>query len=279
LVVDVPQDHATQIEVVNRDFTQGGFRAAIFDFDGTLSLLRRNWEQVMIPMMIEILQATGTPEAESELRALVEQHVDRSTGRQTIYQMIWLAEQVAARHSATVEPLEYKRMYHDLLWAEVGGRVEAVRKGQVPADEMLVAGSVDLLDQLTRHGLTLYLASGTDLEFVRDEARVLGIDGFFGSHMYGALDDYKKFSKKMIVEHIVSEIGLRGEQILGFGDGYVEIEEVKKVGGLAVGVASDENRREGINRKKRERLVGAGADLIVSDFRSVASLLQMIGLA
>ncbi len=51
-----------QVEIVSASFPRGGFRAAIFDFDGTLSLLRRNWQDVMIPMMVDILQATGTPE-------------------------------------------------------------------------------------------------------------------------------------------------------------------------------------------------------------------------
>ena len=47
---------------------------------------------------------------------------------------------------------------------------------------------------------------------------------------------------------------------MGFGDGYVEIENVKAVGGVAVGVASNEKEREGIDQWKRERLIQAGAD-------------------
>ena len=45
------------IETICNSFPRGPFRAAIFDFDGTLSLLRRNWQDVMIPMMVEILSA------------------------------------------------------------------------------------------------------------------------------------------------------------------------------------------------------------------------------
>ena len=55
------------IEIVNPHHPRGPFRAAIFDFDGTLSLLRRNWQDVMIPMMVDELQATGTTETREEL--------------------------------------------------------------------------------------------------------------------------------------------------------------------------------------------------------------------
>ena len=36
-----------------------------------------------------------------------------------------------------------------------------------------------------------------------------------------------------------------GHQLLAFGDGYVEIEETRKNGGVAVGVASEEETRKG----------------------------------
>ncbi len=49
-----------------------------------------------------------------------------------------------------------------------------------------------------------------------------------------------------------------GEQLLAFGDGYVEIENTKEVGGLAVAVASDEaNNGSGrMDEWKRDRLSG-----------------------
>jgi beta-phosphoglucomutase-like phosphatase (HAD superfamily) len=264
-------------EIINPGFPRGGFRAAIFDFDGTLSLLRRNWQDVMIPMMVDILAATGTRETREQLYTHVEEFVMRLTGRQTIYQMIRLAEEVTLRGGQPLEPLEYKRQYHDLLWQQIGDRVEGVRRGRIPREEATVPGSEPLLQALLERGLGLYLASGTDLAYVRDELAVLGLERYFGPHVYGALDDYKKFSKAMIVEKIIQDTGVAGPQILGFGDGYVEIEEVKKVGGLAVGVASNEDTRQGVNDWKRNRLIRAGADLIIGDYRDYAELLTLIG--
>lgn len=274
-----PAVAGSDIEIVNRDFPQGPFRAAIFDFDGTLSLLRRNWQDVMIPMMVEILSETGTSETREELFTQVEEFVMRLNGRQTIYQMIQLAEEVTRRGGRAMEPLEYKRRYHDLLWQQVGDRVEAVRSGRVPAEEMTVPGAEALLRQLQQRNVALYLASGTDVSYVRDEAAVLGLAPFFGRHVYGALDDYKKFSKALIVEQMIREMGVNGSQIVGFGDGFVEIEEVKKAGGLAIGVASEENTRQGINAWKRRRLISAGADIIIGDYRQLDRLLGVLGLA
>ncbi len=275
-----PAPDTTQfVEIISTDFPRGGFRAAVFDFDGTISLLRRNWQDVMIPMMVDILRATGTRETDDELFQHVEEYVMRLNGKQTIYQMIQLAEEVRARGGTPREPLEYKHQYHDLLWQQVGGRVEGVRSGRIAREEMTVPGAEDMLQALHRRGLELYLASGTDLKYVRDELQVLGLDRYFGRHVYGALDDYQRFSKAMIIARIISDTGVAGHQIIGLGDGYVEIEELKKVGGLAVGVASNEVTRTGVNDWKRNRLIRAGADLIIGDYRCRRELLNLVGLA
>ena len=267
---------SSEIEVINRDFPRGDFHAVIFDFDGTLSLLRRNWQDVMIPMMVDTLEATDTSETREQLHEHVEEFVMRLNGRQTIYQMIRLAEEVSLRGGRPLEPLEYKQRYHDLLWRQVGQRVEAVRNGRVPQGEMTVPGSRPILAELCRLGLPLYLASGTDVDYVRDEVDVLGLAEFFGPRIHGALADYRKFSKATIIGKIIEDTGVSGRNILGFGDGFVEIEEIKRVGGLAIGVASNEETREGINDWKRKRLIRAGADLIIGDFRDHERLLEKV---
>nr|HPO37699.1 hypothetical protein [Kiritimatiellia bacterium] len=61
------------------------------------------------------------------------------------------------------------------------------------------------------------------------------------------------------------------------GDGYVEIADCKAAGGLAVAVASDETARSGrCDAWKRERLIGAGADLVIPDYRESAPLLDYL---
>jgi phosphoglycolate phosphatase-like HAD superfamily hydrolase len=200
----------------------------------------------------------------------------RLNGRQTIYQMMQLADEVRARNGTPEEPLVYKHRYHDLLMERIKGRLEGLRNGSTTPDEWTVPGSHAFLRALKARGLTLFLASGTDESFVKQEAALLGVSEFFGPHIYGALDDHAKFSKKMIIERILAENHLEGEALLGFGDGFVEIEEVRKVGGVAVAVASDEVKRQGVNAWKRDRLVRAGADIVIPEYRRADRLLAYL---
>src|SRR2546430_14142010 len=97
-----------EMEVVRPALPRGRFRSVLFDFDGTLSLIREGWPQVMIPMMVGVLRETGTAESEAQLTAAVEDFVMRLNGRQTIYQMIQLADEVRRRGGTPAEPLSYK---------------------------------------------------------------------------------------------------------------------------------------------------------------------------
>jgi len=265
-----------EIEIIHPDIARGQFRSVLFDFDGTLSLIREGWPQVMIPMMVQVLRETGTAESESELSVSVEDFVMRLNGRQTIYQMIQLADEVRRRGGRPLEPVDYKHRYHELLMQRIRGRLEDLQSGHAKAEEWSVPGSHALLENLSDRGLMLYLASGTDLKFVLGEARLLGMAQFFGDRIYGALDDYQNFSKKMVIERIIGENDLLGEELLGFGDGFVEIEEIKRAGGVAVAVASDEVHRHGINQWKRDRLVQAGADLVIPEYRRQAQLVEYL---
>ena len=265
-----------EIEVLRLDLPRGRFRSVLFDFDGTLSLIREGWPHVMIPMMVEVLRDTGTSESPAALTDAAEEFVMRLNGRQTIYQMIQLAEEVQRRGGTPLEPLEYKRRYHDLLMERIQGRLAALGSGDAAAEEWTVPGSHALLAELRDRGLTLYLASGTDVQFVLQEAELLGLRPFFGQNIYGALDDYKNFSKRMIITQILREHDLCGEELLGFGDGFVEIEEIRNVGGVAVAVASDEVRRQGVDEWKRTRLIRAGADIVIPEYRRHERLLRYL---
>jgi phosphoglycolate phosphatase-like HAD superfamily hydrolase len=265
-----------EIEVINPGLPRGRFRSVLFDFDGTLSLIREGWPDVMIPMMVSVLRETGTRETDTELSAAVEDFVMRLNGRQTIYQMIQLADEVRKRNGQPLEPLAYKHRYHDLLMQRIESRLGALACGRATPEEWTVPGSHALLEALRGRGMTLYLASGTDLKYVKHEAALVGVAEYFGEHIYGALDDYQNFSKQMIIEKILRDNNLHGAELLGFGDGFVEIEGVKKVGGVAVAVASDEVARRGVNTWKRNRLLQAGADIVIPEYRQHEQLLSYL---
>jgi phosphoglycolate phosphatase-like HAD superfamily hydrolase len=267
----------TAIELIREPAGRGRYRHVLFDFDGTLSLIREGWPEVMIQMMVELLLATPRHESAEELERLVRNYVTALTGKQTIYQMMRLAEEVAGRGGTPQDPLVYKRLYLHRLMNRIGSRREALRTGAVAPAEMLVPGAYPLLRHLADRGICLYLASGTDVPYVREEAELLGLTPFFGERVYGALDDYRRFSKARVIASLLEENRVDGAALLGFGDGYVEIDNIKSVGGAAVGVASDEAGRGGTpDRWKRERLLVIGADLIIADFREQAALLAYL---
>ena len=250
---------------------------ALFDFDGTLSLIREGWMDVMVPMMVEILLETGTYESRDQLRSLVYKFVTELTGKQTIYQMIRLNEEVVLRGGNPMDPLEYKHEYHNLLMERIMSRREGLRTGRDAPANMLVPGSFELLNALKQRGVRMYLASGTDDHYVREEAALLEIDLYFGDHIYGAIDDHQSFSKAQVIRSILNNGRVVPAKLVGFGDGYVEILNVKEAGGTAVGVASDEAGRSGKpDIWKRKRLIGVGADLIVPDFRHHEDLVEYL---
>ena len=265
-----------EIEILRPDLPRGRFRSVLFDFDGTLSLIREGWPQVMIPMMVEILRDTGTRESEADLSAVVEEFVMRLNGRQTIFQMIELAEQVRRRGVTPLDPPAYKAEYHRRLMERVGERVTALESKRAKPEEWAVPGSHAVLRGLRERGVSLYLASGTDLAYVRQEAELLGLTPFFGRHIYAPADEGDGFSKRKVIDFILEENGLHGSELLAFGDGVVEIEEVKKVGGVAVAVASDEENRGSVNEWKRTRLIAAGADAVIAGYEQHEALLRWL---
>lgn len=259
------------IQIINPGISAARTRVALFDFDGTLSLIRSGWMDIMVPMMIELLLETKSGETEDELRLVVEEFVGRLTGKETMYQMIELAENIKKRGGTPEEPLAYKKLYLDRLWTRIEHRVNELRSGNCSPEKYLVPGSRALLEALAGRGYTLYLASGTDDVYMQEEARLLDVHRYFAG-VHGALDDYKSFSKAILIQRIISSAAFRGEEFLGFGDGYVEIENVKQVGGIAVGVATNEPDCLSIDEWKRERLVGVGADFIVPNYSDLDEL-------
>jgi len=254
------------IELIKPGFVRGRIQNVLFDFDGTLSLIREGWQGVMIPYLVEQIMLTPDHEREEEIGEVVKEFVTRLNGKQTIYQMIQLTEEIRKRGGKPEDPLVYKYGYLDRLWQRICHRVEKLKNGKTDPDDLLVPGSRDLLQNLKRRGIRCFLASGTDQPYVLDEASALKIKEYFVG-IYGALDDYKKFSKKLLIERIFKEQQLSGPEFAAFGDGYVEIEDTAHVGGISIGVASNEAERRGIDEWKRNRLIQAGAHMIIPDFR------------
>jgi len=186
-----------------------------------------------------------------------------------------LDEEVVKRGGVKVEPGTYKAEYLRRLGVHIKNRIAELRNGADPENH-LVPGCVKLLELLKNKGYKLYLASGTDEDDVIEEAKLLKIDGYFDGHIYGARDDMTDCSKEMVIKQLITENDMTGIELISFGDGFVEIELIADIGGYAVAVATDEVRRKGINKIKRERLLEAGAALVIPDFSDAEMLVDFI---
>lgn len=265
------------LEVLRSPAPGQRFRCALFDFDGTVSLIREGWQNVMVPYFLEVLLAADPAAEKDEAEREVREFVDALTGKQTIYQCMALCEAVSKRGGRPLTPGAYKAEYLRRLALKTADRKTALASGEKQPEELSVKGSLPFLRRLTDLGVACYLASGTDEADVKNEAALLGADRFFRGGIFGARDDLTDCSKEAVIASLLDSGEIAPASLLGFGDGFVEISLVHEAGGYAVGVATDE-KRGGIDEAKRERLIGAGADAIIPDFSESEPLLRLLGL-
>ncbi len=250
-------------------------KAVIFDFDGTISTLRQGWEEIMEPLMIEMI--TGSQPASEELVKEVRDYINESTGIQTIYQMEWLENEVRRRGLNPVvhDKWWYKDEYNRRLLDIVNTRIERLGRKELDPDDYLIKGSREFLQVLHDMKLDLYVASGTDEQDVVNEVRVLGLLDFF-TKVAGAPERRADCSKEAVIRMLMEEKGLKGAELMVIGDGKVEIRLGVEAGAITLGLASDEVKREGVNPIKRERLIKAGANAIVGDFTCASEIISML---
>jgi bifunctional ADP-heptose synthase (sugar kinase/adenylyltransferase)/phosphoglycolate phosphatase-like HAD superfamily hydrolase len=275
----------TEIEIVSALPQRQTFTHVIFDHDGTLSTLRQGWESIMKPMMVRAILGGGEREADEALHAhviaSVHDYIDKTTGMQTLAQMKGLVNLVrrfrCVPEAEILDESGYKKMYNEELTALVSRRIQKLERGELSANDCVIKNASEFLNRLHHRRVVLYLASGTDREDLEREAEILGYRQLFGERIYGAVGDVSFEAKRMVLEKILADIGDTSRaNILTFGDGPVEIRETHKKGGYAVGVASDEIRRYGLNTAKRTRLIEAGADLVVPDYSQIDQLLELL---
>jgi rfaE bifunctional protein kinase chain/domain len=278
----------SDIEVITRIPDQLNIKHAIFDHDGTISTLREGWELIMAPMMIKAVLGENFLVADETLYHKVEasviDYIDKTTGVQTLVQMQGLIELIRefglVPEDQILDEFGYKQIYNNELLKTVREREKKLKNEELSIEDFTVKNVIMLLDRLRKAGMKLYLVSGTDEEDVKNEASILGYSHFFDGRIFGSTGDVNKEAKKLVLDRILKSIGKSTEgQIVTFGDGPVEIRETHKRGGIAIGVASNELRRYGLNKSKRNRLIKAGADVIVPDFSQFPLLLKLLNVS
>jgi phosphoglycolate phosphatase-like HAD superfamily hydrolase len=253
------------MEILNSNILKNiKIKAVIFDFDGTISTLRQGWEQVMRPMMLEMINPDGD---DTQLEKLVDQYINGSTGIQTIYQMQWLVKKINeyGKNPSVYDDWWYKGEYNKRLMQNVELRLSDLYSGKLDSSDFMIMGSKAFLQRLKSNNIDLYVASGTDNDDVINEVRALKLYDYFSS-IAGAPHRKAECSKEAVIKNLLENKDLKGESILVVGDGKVEIMLGRQAGALTLGVATDEVNRCGVNEIKRQRLIKAGADAIIGDF-------------
>lgn len=277
----------TEIELVEEWPQQRNhFKCAIFDHDGTISTLREGWEGIMEPMMIKAILGDAYTTVDTttlaKLQARMQTFIEATTGIQTLIQMQGLVELVAefgfVPKEQMLDAFGYKKVYDCELKKLIAGRMQKLTRGELSAEDFIIKGARQMLQFLHERGVRLYLASGTDEEDVIIEAKALGYAELFDGGIYGSVGDMAKDAKRLVMDRIINEIGQENStRMVVFGDGPVELRESRMRGGYAVGIASDDVRRYGLNLTKRKRLIRAGAHVIVPDFSQLSTLVACLG--
>ena len=276
----------TEIEICDEDVLShfGEIKHVVFDHDGTISTLRQGWEEIMEPVMIRSILGKKYNSIDqagyNEVVKQVKEYINKTTGIQTIFQMEGLVKMIEefghVPKDEILDKFEYKKIYNDALMEMVNQRLHKLHAGELDAFDFMLKGAYNMLLELKKRGVVMYLASGTDVEDVINEANMLGYADMFDGGIYGAMRDVSKFSKKMVMEKIIREHNLKGNELAVFGDGPVEIREGRRFGGIAIGITSNEIRRYGMDIEKRSRLVKAGAQLLISDFSQYQLLVRLL---
>ncbi len=261
-------------EIVHTNAAPGRVRLALFDFDGTVSLLRSGWQEIMVEVMTGLVPHLDG-ESDADLATLARELVHRTNGQPTLYQMRALVDLIRARGGTAQDAALYKRLFLERLSERVRPRLDAIQSRSVEPEGWRVPGVKPMLEALRRRSIPCYLASGTDESAVRAETAVLQLEAYFVG-VYGASSDVENSTKTAIVRRLVREHDLRAQELVTFGDGVEEIRLAKESGGIAVGLARDESNPEAIDQVQRARLIAAGADVIIADFRAYEQVIKYL---
>ena len=253
-------------------------RVAVIDFDGTLSLIRSGWVEIMVGMMVDVLRPLpGSTESDEELVEFVSDFVLNMNGRATVFQMEHFVARARERGGNPESADHYTLKFLEELGAKAEHRLAQLKSGELQAEDLLVPGAVELLTDLKARGVLLTLASGTPKKIIRRESELLGIAHFFEDRLFGPEEDWRSFSKLAVMRNMLAQANAEGDELLGVGDGFVEIENAKELGGIAIGCATDETHRSGqVEGRKRTRLIRAGADVIIPDYRNWDQLAALL---
>lgn len=274
----------TNIEII-RPFDGRNLTTVLFDFDGTLSRERDGWVNLMVATCSAVMVQAVPGISVGEAVEWVITDIEKTIGIPTLQQIKRLANEINSKGGLSLSPQRYKDIYNDALVSMVKTKHQKLKSNEIDIEDLRVPGAIQLLTELgKKFGKgALFLSSGTDIQPVQESVKILGYDKFFENRIIasGSNGNNSDCPKQLIIEKLVKERNLQSGQLLTFGDGVPEIEYTEKFGGICVGVLTPdqghyETRGYFTVEQKRERLIEAGAHLLVSDFSCAIKLVEIV---
>lgn len=249
---------------------------AVFDWDGTVSRLREGWQNLMLGIFMGVLCQAKLKK--DDMKSTMEEcmeSIDDLTGKPTYSQMVDLANRAAALGATPRYALDYKKAYTTMLDRQVLNRLELLHEGKAEVDDFLVPGSREFLRLLYHKGVEIFVATGSDETPVIHELEELGIMQYCtavkGCHDKKAGED----PKYKVIKDLIEETKARKGEIFTCGDGFVEV-GLGAENGLAIGVNTKDDNYFKMNQNKFEKLIKAGADVMVNNFLEYETLANFI---
>ncbi len=270
-----------RIEII-RPFSGQNISAVLFDFDGTISREREGWPDIMVATNAAALAQAIPSLSPKEAEEWVIQDIQTTIGIPTYSQMKRLAEHITKLGGNALPAQRYKDVYNSLLVKMVHAKHARAREiGDV--SHLRVAGIAQFLPLLAKKfPNSIYVASGTDITPIQESARFLEVEKYFTQIMgAGFSSNPEQCAKEMVITQLQQTHPLKEGQLLCFGDGVPEIEQTIRAGGIAIGVLTPENSSfESAGHftldQKRERLIRAGAHILIEDFSNPNELMATL---
>lgn len=250
----------------------GQFTLAAVDFDGTMSLIRIGWQQVMHSVMKAALYDYHPNHAhiDTDIRT----YIAHSTGQPSIIQMAWVDEQVMLYGGPHRGAQYYLDQFSNAMKSQIDDRVAAITD-ESTADAFMVPGARRFLHALAERNIRIALVSGTEHHHLVRESAALRIDSYFDAGIYGPGTHAPGFTKHDAIAQLVARYNVAPGAFISIGDGPVEIKAGKALGGYSLAVASDEHGG-GLDIDKRQHLLDAGADAVVAHFTHLDAITQAL---
>lgn len=248
------------------------FTLAAVDFDGTMSLIRIGWQQVMHGVMKAALYDyhPNLTHIDADIRT----YIAHSTGQPSIIQMAWVDEQVLLYGGPHRGAQHYLDQFSNAMKSQIDARVASITD-ETTADAFMIAGARQFLQALAQRDIRIALVSGTEYHHLVRESAALKIDSYFDAGIFGPGAHAPGFTKHDAIAQLVARYNVAPGALLSVGDGPVEIKAGKALGGYSLAVASDE-QGGGLDEDKRQHLLDADADAVVANFIHLDTLIQAL---